>query len=168
MKYLKCALITAIIAELIVMAALAIGMADTETVKAWVVCHPGSHVNMRSKPGNSGRVESWIGAGTEIHPDGKVRNGWVHIIDVPSEASEGWVYIGYVSTEEPKWEEGKWYHVESNGRVAVRSSMSDGKITGWLKELDEVQVFWRTSEWCYTTRGFVRSEYLVKDGGQDE
>ena len=39
----------------------------------------------------------------------------------------------------------------------------DGERLCWLKPMTELQVFWWTKEWCVTTRGMIRTEFLKED-----
>lgn len=144
-----------------------LGRAEETTVDGWVMCHPSSYVNARSTPSTRQTSEGMLETGYHLSLDGKTKNGYAHCVDMGLEIMEGWVHLGYIVFDEPQWEGGKWYCVESNGRVATYKTMTS-KVSGWLKPLTEIQVFWWSEEWCYTTRGYVRTKYLVKEGGQDE
>ena len=136
--------------------------ADSETAEAWVICHPASYVNARMKP--SGRSESigMLEAGYLVHLDGKVKKGFAHCVDMALESKEGWLSAGYLVFDEPLWLNGAWYRVDAGGRVAARKCV-DGKRLNWLKDGTRLQVFWLSNDWCVTTRGFVRTEYLKED-----
>lgn len=144
-----------------------LGRAEEATADGWVMCHPFSYVNARSTPSTRQKSEGMLKTGYRLNLDGKTKNGYAHCVDMNLEITEGWVHLGYIVFDEPVWEEGKWYCVESNGRVATHKTMTSG-VSGWLKPSTEIQVFWWSEEWCYTTRGYVQTKYLVKEGGQDE
>ena len=127
---------------------------ETETI--WVVCQPDSSVNIRSKASGRSEQVGYALPGDDFQTDGEKKNGFLHIF-APIEAMEGWISLGYVVWEEPE----KVYEVreiEASGRVAARRTI-DGKRRRWLKPGDTVTVYY-IAEWCVTSAGFVRWEYL--------
>lgn len=138
------------------------GFADEHGVDAWIICHPTSYVNARMKPSGKSESVGYFSAGDRVVLDGTVKNGFAHSDSLPVEYGEGWIAAGYLVFDEPQWKNGAWYYVCSNGRVAARKCI-DGERLCWLKPMTELQVFWWTKEWCVTTRGMIRTEFLEED-----
>lgn len=162
MKRFSLKMLAVITAILLIILSVTAWAADNEGLTAWVICHPASYVNARSSP--SGRSQS-IGrfeAGDKVEIDGRYKNGFAHSEALQFELGEGWIAAGYLVFDEPVWEGGKWYYVCSNGRVASRKCI-DGDRLCWLQPMTELQVFWRSDEWCLTTRGMVKTKYLEED-----
>ena len=138
--------------------------AESETdSKIYVLCSPTSGVYLRTRPDKNAPSAGYAEAGFALKTDGKIRNGWYHLIDVPGEYSECWIYCGYISTTEPEWLKGCPAMVIGEGRVACRKWCQGKQYEGhaaWVRPGDEVQVFYRTPEWCVTNRGFIRTEFL--------
>ena len=159
------ALLMILIVALIIVAA----RADAgNTTSAWVICKPGKLVHVRSKPGGS--VQGSVMPGREIHTDGKVRNGWVHVVDLGAEDPEGWIHVGYIVTDEPEELMGAPATVTGEGRVACRESAGGSRIkgkAGWIQPGETVQVFYWSEEWAVTNRGFVMTKYLERTGNDD-
>lgn len=163
MKRIKWYELVAIVVMLIglTVAFLDLGRGEEATVDAWVLVKPGSYVNARGTPKKSQEEQGRLETGHLLHLDGETRNGYAHCVDMGLEIEEGWVHTGYIVLDEPVWS-GEWYTVESDGRVAVRKWIG-GPVDVWLKPSSRVQVFYWSEEWCLTTRGYVKTEYLVKE-----
>ena len=140
-------------------AAIVAGMADETLMEAWVICQPGSYVNVRTKPSSRSECMGRFESGDRVYLDGIVQNGFAHCVRLALEDTEGWIHLGYLVADKPELKNGAWYRIRSNGRVAVRRSI-DGDRTAWLKNGSELQVLWMSDEWSLTTRGFVKTEYL--------
>lgn len=136
--------------------------AEESFVTCYVLCKPGDYVNVRRTPSKKGTPVGSLEAGDWFETDGTSSNGFIRVYGI-GEYGEGWIYAGYVSTEEPEKVFGQYVCV-AKGRVACRRWM-DGPRTQnpWLKNGSDVQVFYMTSEWAVTNRGFIRSEYLEAD-----
>ena len=125
---------------------------------AYILARPNKYVNVRPKPGLKYKTQGWLMCGDKIYLDGKKRNGFLHVVDLPAEDPNGWVYEGYIVYEEPKridWD----YLVVSNGRLAARNCIG-GKVNKWLKPFTEVHVYYEADGWAVTDYGFVKFEYL--------
>ena len=127
-------------------------------VKAWVICKPGGYVNARAKAETGSDISGRFDAGDEILLDGTTNNGFAHIA-YPTFEDDAWVYTGYVVFDKPVWKGGLTAKVSSNAKLAVRSSMT-GEVIKWLKNGQELQVFWYTDEWCVTNYGYVMTEWI--------
>ena len=166
MKVKMSTLITVAALLMILIVAMIIVMARAEagyTSSAWVICKPGGLVHVRSKPGGS--VQGSVMPGREILTDGKVRNGWVHVVDLGAEDPEGWIHVGYIVTDEPEELMGAPATVTGEGRVACRESAGGSRIkgkAGWIQPGETVQVFYLSEEWAVTNRGFVMTKYLER------
>ena len=140
---------------LIVFGLQSIGVADELT--GWVICQPGDYVNVRLNPSMKAGVVGRLELGDEIHPDGQMRNGFLHCTRIGMEVSEAWVYAGYVVYEKPVVMN-KTVTVNRN-RVAARKCIG-GKRRCWLKKGQRVKVYYIGGDWAVTDHGFVMSEYL--------
>jgi hypothetical protein len=92
-----------------------------------------------------------------------VQGEWLHVVDLSLEYTEGWISSRYMVFDEPEWMAGAEATVDADGRVAIRQYIDGPRVTGragWAKPGSTLQVFWWSKEWCYTNRGFIRSEYL--------
>lgn len=134
--------------------------AEKTEIEAWVMCQPGSFVNVRKGPSSRyaciGRYET----GDKVLLDGKFENRYAYSSSLALEDTEGWISTGYLVFDEPVWKDGEWYTVNSNGRVAMRRCI-EGERTSWVKDGTQLQVFWWSEEWCCTTRGVIRTEFLI-------
>ena len=151
------AVLLALLAALVI-ATVAQAVTSKDTVTGWVICQPGDYVNARMWPSRKQDGIGMLETGYKIELDGETKNGFAHC-EFGLETGDGWVYSGYIVFDEPVWKDGAWYEVESRGRVAARKYIG-GPRRCWVQPGDEVQVFWWSQEWCVTTRGFIRSEYL--------
>ena len=69
----------------------------------YVLCSPTSGVFLRTRPSKQAPEAGFAEAGFALKTDWRTKNGWIHLIDVPGEYSECWIYSGYTSTTEPEW-----------------------------------------------------------------
>lgn len=136
--------------------------AQAETVECWVLCQPDSHVCVREKPSRSSEAFGWTPCGTRLETDGKQRNGFMHVYNVPAEETTGWISAKYVVYNEPKICN-RTATVVSEGRLAVRKC-ADGKVVKWLQPGQQITIICYSNEWCLTEKGYVRTEYLRLDG----
>ena len=134
-----------------------ISFADSN-VTAWVICKPHGYVNAREKPDSCSGIAGRFDPGDEIKLDGITKNGYAHIA-YPTFEYDAWIYTGYVALDEPKNLKGQTAIVNSNKNLAVRKSMC-GEVIKWLKNGDELQVFWWTDDWCVTNYGYVMTEWI--------
>ena len=156
------------ILAVILVAGIAIGAslchADDEMITCWILCKPGSQVNVRRNPNGHSIIEGYLEVGDSVQTDGQTRNGYLRIYGI-GEDGGGWVYCGYIVEEEPV-EVYERYCCVAKSRVACRRWCNGPRIegrTGWLHNGSDVQVFWMTSEWAITSRGYIASEWLEVD-----
>ena len=142
-----------------------VGLAEADG-RCWVLCDPESHVTLRSGAGRKKLPVGSAECGTMLLTDSKERNGYLHVVDLAAEESEGWISVHYIVYDEPK-KVNCSATVRSDGRVAVRKSVN-GKITGWLKNGETIRVIWTSGEWSVTNRGYVMSEYLEMVGDEND
>lgn len=133
-------------------------LVNADTV--WVMCQPDSYVNIRSKPNGRSRIEGYALCGFDLETDGKTKDGFIHVY-APIEAGEGWISKGYVVWDEPE-EVNEWYSIRSPYRVAIRRTIG-GKVRKWGHDQDSIRVYWASSEWAVTNKGFVKTEFLEVD-----
>ena len=139
------------------LASLANGLADEKYYSFWVICNAESYVNIRSEPKKSAEQTGYALTCWELETDGKQRNGYLHVVGV-TENGSGWISTHFVVYDEPT-EINKKGMISATGRVAARYSI-DGKRSCWLKPGAEVFVSYISSEWAYTNRGWVKTEYI--------
>ena len=134
-----------------------------ELVRCWVMCKPGSQVNVRRSPSTSAMQVGFLDAGDSFMTDSVCMNGFVRCYGI-GENGEGWIYLGYVVTEEPKPVFERFVCV-SNARVACRRWMG-GPLMGtspWIVNGSNVDVFYIADGWACTSRGYIMSEWLEAD-----
>ena len=135
-----------------------IGLAEPITEQVWVLCDPESYVTLRSGPGKSKASFGGAPCGAELWTDGKTKNGYLHVLEIPAEESEGWIICRNIVYDRPH-EVNAEMEIEAEGRVACRKWM-DGKIVKWYRDGDQVYVHWMADGWAVTDRGYIRYEYL--------
>lgn len=156
---LQIALITIVVYAIITFTN-SIGFSEDLT-EAWVICQPNDYVNVRMNPSKRSQPVGYAEGGDSIMTDGFVQHGFLRIYGI-GEMGVGWIHKGYVVYDEPEKVERTACSV-SRGRVACRRYIK-GKIRKWLKNLDEVKVYWISDEWCVTSEGFVKTQYLEMEG----
>ena len=123
----------------------------------FIICKPGTSVNVRISPKTHSEIIGSKFFGDEIIVD-KERNGFVHITNLNSEYTEGWIYKGFIVCDKPR-ESNRSGVIVSNARVAGRKYVN-GKVTKWLKNGTGVTVYAESDEWCVTDKGYVRTEFI--------
>jgi len=137
----------------------------SEDITCWVVCKPGSHVDVHRAPDKNSQVEGRLDPCDSFLTDGVSKNGFIRVLNV-GESADAWVYCGYVVTEKPEVLNGERYISVSRGKLYCRRWIGGPKVAGrigYLTNCESVQVFYRTSEWSVTNRGYIKSEYLEAD-----
>ena len=124
------------------------GMAETITEQVWVLCNPESYVTLRSGPGKS--RASFGGAPC----------GYLHVMEIPAEETEGWIISRNIVYDRPHEVNGVM-EIRAEGRVACRKWI-EGKIIGWAHDGDQLTVYWMSASWAVTNRGYIRSEFLTE------
>lgn len=147
-----------------------VGIAEAEDVfpeddgqdVLYVICTKDDYVNIRLKPGRKGRACGYLEPGDAVHTDGKRKNGYVHCVNLHTEAGDGWIHSGYLVEDRPEYVDAD-YTVVSRGRLAARKYVG-GKRVRWLKPIETVHVYYMSDEWAVTNRGYVKSNYLEREG----
>lgn len=122
----------------------------------YVLCKPGSVVNVRSGPGKDSAVLAWVECGQLVETD-RMENGFAHVVGLASEEPEGWIYAGYLVDDEPRIET---YTAEVwEGPVISRKSVN-GRQKCVLADGKTVTVYARTHVWAITSRGYVMCDWL--------
>lgn len=136
--------------------------AEEQLITCWVLCRPGSQVNVRRTPTKSGEEVAQLEVGDSFQTDGSSANGFIRVYGI-GEYGEGWIYCGYVSELEPVKIYERYVCV-ANKQVACRRWMNGPQTEHpWLKCGSTVEVFWMTDEWAVTSRGYIASEWLEVD-----
>ena len=134
-------------------------VASAETFECWVLCQPDSCVNIRERPKKSSPAFGEAECCDKFYTDGKIINGCLHLFDFAGESDEAWIakaYIVYDEPYKPKFEERQ---IISPSRVAARRTIG-GKRRTWLHEGDLIKVYAISDEWCVTSQGFVKTEFI--------
>ena len=136
--------------------------AEDTMITCWVMCKPGDYINVRRTPSTKADAVGYLEACDSFRTDGSSKNGFIRVYGV-GEYGEGWIFAGYVSTEEPVAVFERYVCI-SNSRVRCRRWMN-GKLTQnpWLTNGSNVDVFYMADGWAMTSRGFIQSQYLEVD-----
>ena len=126
----------------------------------WVLCMPGSEVNVRERPKKTGQIFGGAMCGACMWTDNVKKNGYLHVLDLAAESDTGWISARYVVYDEPV-EVNAVMEIRSDGRVACRRWIN-GKINSWIMNGDRLTVYWMSPSWAVTSRGYIRSEFLTE------
>jgi hypothetical protein len=130
-------------------------LSDSDTV--WVLCQPGSYVNIRARASGRSENAGYAYCGDGFQTDGRKKGGFVHVF-CSNEWGEGWIAAGYLTTERPVPVDRKMT-VDASGRVKARKTIG-GKRRCWVRPGDEVTVYWMSADWAVTNKGYIRSDCL--------
>lgn len=130
-----------------------------EDQEAWILCQPDSWVYARMNPTKKSMELGRLECGDKVYTDGETKNGFVHLIDLRFEMSEGWVHKGYIVYDEPHIPYLVNTQIKSNGRVKARKTINGAKRC-WLKDGQSIKVYMMSSEWAVTNKGFVQSQFI--------
>ena len=132
-------------------------------VKVYALCKPSSQVIVRRTPSKSGQEVGYLEVGDWFMTDGSSSNGYIRCYGI-GEYGEGWIYSGYVCTEEPVavFEQ---YTCVAHRRVAIRKWMNGPQVerSPWLANGSDVDVFYMADGWACTSRGYIKTEWLEVD-----
>ena len=132
--------------------------AEPKAINAWIMCQPGDWVNVRAGASRKSASLGMLEAGDKVTFTGETKNGFLKV-RVALEESEGWIYAGYVTDQEPVDMGGALYEVRASGRVAARKYIH-GPRRCWVVDGSLVNVYWMAGEWAVTSKGFIQAEYL--------
>ena len=136
--------------------------AEDTPVRCWIMCKPveGNYVNVHRTPGKNSQSVGYLECGDDFLTDGKSSNGFIRVYNI-GEYGEGWVYCGYVCTEEPVMVN-EQYVVVAKTRVACRQWMDGPQIKSrpWLVNGSNVWVYCKADGWMLTSHGYILEEWL--------
>lgn len=136
--------------------------AEEHLTKCWVLCKPGSQVIVRRTPSKGAMEVGQLEVGDSFLTDAVSSNGFIRCYGI-GEYGEGWIYSGFVATEEPV-PVFQTYCCVAKSRVACRRWIYGPKTEHpWLANGSDVQVFYVAGEWAVTARGYIMSEFLECD-----
>ena len=136
--------------------------AEDRLATCWVLCKPGSQVVVRRTPQKRAMEVGQLEVGDWFLTDGVSSNGYIRCYGI-GEYGEGWIYSGFVATDEPV-PVFDTYCCVAKTRVACRRWMNGPKTENpWLKNGSDVQVFYIAGEWAVTARGYIMAEFLEAD-----
>ena len=134
--------------------------ADAIQEEVWVLCTPDGCVNLREKP--KGNIFGGVMSGAKIWTDGKEKQGFLHVMELPAEKSEGWISKRYIVYDRPE-EIIEARRIRADGRVACRQWIG-GKVVKWMHDGDVCTVYYSSEEWSCTEYGYIKTEYI--EGGK--
>ncbi|MBR2800315.1 MAG: hypothetical protein IKE04_05510 [Oscillospiraceae bacterium] len=153
-------IIGCVLAVLILVITLVVTNASTERRDAYIMCRPGSEVNVRDSATTHGQLIGHLILGDSINVDREYK-GWVHSKSLSFEQSSGWISADYVVYDYPQAiPEGRTYIVSASGCVAVWKGMTRASRVCWVHPGDKVTVLAISQEWALTDRGYIRTQYL--------
>ena len=159
---LVAALVVIIVIGLAYIVAFNDSRAEGHMTTAWVLCKPGSQVIVRRTPSKSAMEVGQLEVGDSFLTDAVSSNGYIRCYGI-GEYGEGWIYAGFVATEEPV-PVFQTYCCVAKSRVACRRWIYGPKTQNpWLANGSDVQVFYIAGEWAVTARGYIMAEYLESD-----
>ena len=126
----------------------------------FILCRPTTEINVRLSPKFGAEIIGHLYLGSVVHPDGKKKNGFVHVVDLGFECMEGWIYGGLLVSTPPEAREQRM-QIQANGRVAARQYIN-GKRNKWLRSGKEVVVYAISQEWSITDCGYIQTEFLCQ------
>jgi len=134
--------------------------AEEKPATCWTMCRPGSQVNVRRHPDKKSEKVGYLDACDSFKTDGESRDGWIHVLDI-GEYGDGWVYAGYVVTEEPKAVFQNYVCVAKR-QAACRKWIGGPQVDGskWIRNGSNVSVFYIADGWAITSRGYIQAEWL--------
>ncbi len=148
---------TIVAVVVVIVCAILVAIESAHGEDYFILCRPGSKVNIRDRATKDSTVIAWIECGQRVHADGKEKNGFVHVTNLPAEETEGWIYAGYLVDEEPRI---RTHRAEVwEGDVIARSCVN-GKALRKLKEGKTVTVYAMTNRWAVTNKGFIMCDWL--------
>ena len=133
--------------------------AEERPATCWVMCKPGSMINVRRRPDKKSEAVGYLDACDNFRTDGENRDGWIHVLDI-GEYGDGWVYVGYVVTEKPKAVFQNYVCVakkQAACRKWIGGPQTDKK---WIRNGSNVSVFYIADGWAITSRGYIQAEWL--------
>ena len=137
--------------------------AENRLATVWVMCKPGTQVNVRRRPMTDSKSETQLDAGMEVLTDGESQDGWIRVYGV-GENGGGWIYHGYIVLEEPQ-KIGTRYVCVAKKQAACRRWMGGPQVERhkWIKNGENVDVFFIADGWACTSLGYIQSEWLEPD-----
>ena len=136
-----------------------LAMEEARGADAWIICQPGDWIHARDRASTKSESLGMLVTGDRVTIDGKNRNGFMHVIDLRLEQTEGWIYAGYLVTEEPVDMGGEARRIRANGRVACRRYV-DGPRRCWVVNGSTVKVYYMGGGWAVTNKGFIQAEFI--------
>lgn len=155
--------IIVVIVEIIVLAIIsyfavnAINYAFAESGAYYVICDPDSHVNARNKPQKAASIVGRLECGDMVWTDGKELNGYTHIIDCSFEQTEAWIKTRYMIRQKPI--PVSMETVVMKNRTLARNGVN-GSVIRRIKAGSAVKIIIYTPEWCFTNKGYIKTECL--------
>lgn len=134
------------------------GLAERLQEECWILCQPDSCVTLRSGAGKNKPEFGACQCGDKLWTDNMIRNGFIHVLEVPAEESEGWISNRYVIMDKPE-EMNQVMQIRADGRVACRKWIG-GPVKAWIMPGDQLTVWWMSESWAVTSRGYIKSEFL--------
>ena len=158
MRRLITAILVLLMAITIIMVMRDTGLAERIQEECWILCQPDSCVTLRSGAGKNKPEFGACQCGDKLWTDNEIRNGFIHVLEVPAEESEGWISSRYVILDRPD-EVNREMQIRADGRVALRKWIG-GPVKAWILPGETLTVWWMSPSWAVTSRGYIKSEFL--------
>lgn len=126
--------------------------------RVFILCQPDSWVNVRISPGKRGEIIGRFDLGDELETDGKMKRGYLHLINLSLEDTEGWIHAGFV-TDSPVTIYQIKTEIVSKGRVACRRAIK-GTRRKWLRNGTKITVYAFSDSWAVTNMGFIKTDFI--------
>lgn len=116
-------------------------------------------LNGRSAPRKTASVEARFDYGDILEPTGEWSGDYKWIEVNGGETGTVWVYISYIS-------ERTHYTVtnEKHRKVKIRRSPVNGKIVGYVKKGQSIDIEQKIGNWGKTKKGWVDLDYFFEEG----
>lgn len=139
----------------------AYNFAFAETDEYYVICKPKSEINARKRATVQSPVVATLYFGQKVESDGKEKNDFIHVVNLPAESTSGWVYKGLLSEYEPIESTG-YAQIFGAEKVAARKyGCRESQVKKWLADGQTVKIYAISERWCVTEHGYVMTEFLT-------
>lgn len=128
----------------------------------WIFCRPDGEVSVRDIASKKGKVIREYYVGDHLYTDGKIRNGWVRVHGLGTEADVGWIYSGYIVYNKP-YEINDYHYIRTEDRKVKVRKYIDGPRIKWAYDDDYVKVYYVSKDWCVTNKGYIMTEFIDID-----
>lgn len=133
-----------------------VGLAEEDYAPLYVTA---DMLNAREQPTKKAPVAGMYYFGDELQPTGKISKDreWVEVYG--GEAGTMWVKACYVSERYAEF----IVKNENNGKVKIRSRMGEGKVRGYVRNGQSIEIDRVVLGWGHCKKGWVDLEYFIEE-----